>query len=111
MRVELLYIDGCPNHDAVLPHLRQHLASAGISEGIELILVRDEQDARRHRFLGSPTIRLNGEDVERGAQDRDDYGMKCRLFVTSDGVRGTPPDEWIAGALARARSSGPEGLR
>lgn len=106
MRVELLYFDGCPNHDAALPRLRQHLADAGISERIERILIRDDQDARRHRFLGSPTIRINGEDVEPGAQDRDDYGMKCRLFVTSDGAHGTPPDEWIAGALTRARSSG-----
>ena len=110
MRVEVLYFDGCPNHDVVLPRRREQLAAAGISAGIELVLIRDDTEALRHRFLGSPTIRIDGEDVEPGASDREDYGLKCRLFATSEGMRGTPSDEWIADALARGERArvGPE---
>lgn len=57
----------------------------------------------RERFLGSLTLRIAGEDVEPGAALRTDFGLKCRLYATPDGFRGTPPDEWVLGALARAR--------
>ena len=108
MRVELFFFDGCPNHEAVLPRLREHLAAARVAEPIQLVRISDEEEARRHRFLGSPTIRIDGEDVDPSAEGRDDYGLKCRLFATREGLRGTPPDDWIVDALSRGRSPNAE---
>jgi hypothetical protein len=62
MRIELLYFDGCPNHEALLPRLRELLA--GEAAKIDLRKVTDDEAAQRERFLGSPTIRVNGRDVE-----------------------------------------------
>ena len=101
MRVEVLYFDGCPNHDALLPHLRELLVSAGAPTRIDLIRVEDADAAARERFLGSPTVRVDGKDVEPGADERTDFGLKCRLFATREGLRGMPADEWVLAALRR----------
>ena len=101
MTLELLYFDGCPNHEALLPHLEQLLSGAEVRAEIRLRRIADETTARHERFLGSPTIRVDGRDVEPGAEERDDFGLKCRLYLTPAGLRGAPPDEWIIDALTR----------
>ena len=107
MKVEVLYFDGCRNHEALLPRLRELLASTGVTAHVELINVDDSAAADRERFLGSPTLRIDGQDVEPGADQRSDFGLKCRLFATSDGLRGTPADEWVLAALRRAHAASP----
>ena len=107
MRIELLYFDGCPNHEALLPRLRELLASDGISSEIDLRSITDDEAAQRERFLGSPTVRVNGRDVEPEAEQRTDYGMKCRLYRTATGVSGQPPDEWLRAALDRSSGADP----
>jgi hypothetical protein len=102
MKVEVLYFDGCPNHDALLPRLHELLDSTGASADIELVHIEDTEAAERQRFLGSPTLRIDGEDVEPDAEQRTDFGLKCRLFATPDGLRGMPADEWVLSALQRA---------
>lgn len=102
MKVEILYFDGCPNHEALVPHLERLLTSAGTDAEIELRPVEDAEAAERERFLGSPTLRIDGEDVDPGAAGRTDFGLKCRLFATPDGLRGMPADEWVLTAIERA---------
>jgi hypothetical protein len=99
LTVEVLYFDGCPNHETLLPHLRELLDDAAVAARIELRRVPDDAAARRERFLGSPTLRVNGRDVEPGADQRIDFGLKCRLYRTAQGMRGVPADEWILSAL------------
>jgi hypothetical protein len=55
--------------------------------------------AEDEHFLGSPTLRIDGEDVDPGAADRDDFGMKCRLYRSAEGTAGIPPDDWITDAI------------
>ena len=102
MKVELLYFDGCPNHEALLPRLRELLAAAGAESKIELRRIESADVAERERFLGSPTVRINGEEVDPGAAERTDFGLKCRLFATPEGLRGVPADEWVLAAVRRA---------
>lgn len=101
MTVEVLYFDGCPNHEALVPHLERLLREAQLPVKIALRRVPDAEAARRSRFLGSPTVRVGGRDVEPGAEKRDDFGLKCRLYRTPSGLRGVPLDEWVLDALAR----------
>jgi hypothetical protein len=106
--IELLYFDGCPNHEAPLAHL--HELVDGVEPAPEVVLRRvvDDAAAQRERFLGSPTVRVDGHDIEPGADQRDDYGMKCRLYQTSKGLAGLPEDEWVHRALNATRR--PAGL-
>lgn len=101
MKIELLYFDGCPNHEALLSRLRELLGRAGISSTVEMVNVPDAGAAERQRFLGSPTLRVDGRDVEPRAELRTDFGLKCRLYRTESGVAGSPPDEWVLDALSR----------
>ena len=99
MRVELLYFDGCPSYEALLPALRELLASEGIRDEIEMRKVETIEEAERERFLGSPTVRIDGEDVDPSAPEHDDFGLKCRLYRTGTGLKPVPPEEWIRAAL------------
>jgi len=103
MTIELLYLDGCPGHERILPRLRQ-LAR---QRGGQLVLrpVNTPEDAERERFLGSPTVRVDGRDVDPGAGVRSDYGLKCRIYRSADhGQSPVPPESWIRAALDAAHA-------
>jgi hypothetical protein len=102
MTIEILYFDGCPNHEQLLEHLPRLLERECIDAEIRLRNVPDAEHAQRMRFLGSPTVRVAGRDVEPEAARRDDYGLKCRIYRTSRGLVGLPPDQWILDAIASA---------
>ncbi len=102
MKIELLYFDGCPSHETLLPRLRKLLARADVDVPVHERRVESDAAAQRERFLGSPTLRVDGEDIEAGAGERTDYGLKCRLYPTREGLRGAPPDEWVLNALQHA---------
>jgi hypothetical protein len=104
--IELLYFDGCPNHEALLPRLREIVADSDVSAEVDLRRISDDNAAQRERFLGSPTVRVDGHDVEPGAERRSDFGMKCRLYRTASGVSGQPDEQCIRAALQRAAGAG-----
>lgn len=99
MKIELLYFDGCPSYEALLPKLRVLLADEGIETEIELRRVESVDAAESERFLGSPTVRVGGQDVEPGAGTRTDFGLKCRLYRSSEGMSGLPSEEWLVEAI------------
>lgn len=105
MKLELLYFDGCPNHEALMPRLRMLMAQVGVDASVELRRVESVEAAERERFLGSPTLRVDGQDVDPSAAERTDFGLKCRLYPSPDGLRGTVPDEFMVAALTRARGA------
>ena len=85
MRVELLYFEDCPNYEALLPRVRELVADVGEREEVELRRIETDDEARRQRFLGSPTVRVDGVDVDPDAGEREDFGLKCRLYTTPRG--------------------------
>jgi hypothetical protein len=99
--VELLYFDGCPHYEALLARLRDLLRAAGVHVRVQLHSIPDDAAAVREQFLGSPTVRVDGHDIEPGADGRRDFGMRCRLYATDEGLRETPLDEWVLEALSR----------
>jgi hypothetical protein len=105
MTIEMLYFDGCPSHEQLLDHLLRLLEDAGIKTPVTLREIADSDEAERERFLGSPTIRVEGRDIEPGGEERSDYGFKCRVYRTAAGLTGLPPDEWILNALVNRRGT------
>ena len=107
--IEVLYFDGCPHYEAFLPHLRDLLDTHGITAEVTLIRIDNDDDAQTHHFLGSPTVRINGHDIDPDAADHQHteaqdpstspYGMQCRLYRTPSGTTGIPSDQWILDAL------------
>jgi hypothetical protein len=98
MKVELLYFAGCPNRGPALEVLRRAAQVVGIDAEIEEVEIRDEAEAERLRFLGSPTLRVNGRDVEPDADGRTDFALGCRMY----GGSGVPPQDLVEASLRSA---------
>ncbi len=102
MKVQLLWFEDCPNHRPAEQMLREVLAENGITDEIERIEVPDLETGNRLTFPGSPTIRIDGVDVEPGWEPCEDCTPRCRLYATSEGLRGLPERAWIKQSVARA---------
>ena len=100
--IELLYFEGCPNYEAARMMIERVAAGAGVSSEVALVEVGSVEEAERFRFLGSPTVRVNGHDIEPGADSRTGFTLACRVYRIESGVRGTPAEEWLRAALRRA---------
>ena len=99
MKIELQWFEGCPNHHAAREILDEVLAAKNIDATIESVEVPDLETGERVKFPGSPTIRINGVDVEPGFEDSGDYTPRCRVYLTLDGYTGVPQREWIESAV------------
>lgn len=88
MKVELLFISDCPNYLEAWSLLEDVLQAERISAPIEMIRVRTAEDARRLRFPGSPTIRIDGKDIEEAPEA--EYGLRYRRYKGASGPRGSP---------------------
>ena len=95
MKVEVLYFTGCPHYEPTAELVREVITTLGVSAELTETEVTDSAQAERLRFLGSPTVRVDGADIEPTADDRNEYGLGCRLYGTS----GVPPRELLIGAL------------
>ena len=102
MRIELLWFEGCPHHLNAERLLTERMSALGVTATIDRIEVPDEQTGRAVCFPGSPTIRIEGRDVEPGWEPCEDCTPRCRLYMTSLGLRGLPEVGWIDRALLAA---------
>lgn len=102
MLVELLFWDGCPSHPRALADLRAAMTELGLDP--EEIVVREiatDHDAEDERFVGSPTIRIDGADIQ--PVGSDPYGLTCRVYHRRDGrISPTPDPADVREALAAA---------
>ena len=101
--IELLYFDGCPSHEQLLPTVEQLAGRFGAK--LQLRRVETADAAERERFLGSPTVRVDGVDVDPSAAGRTDFGLKCRIYRSEAGQSPLPPEQWIRTALERERAT------
>jgi len=107
IRVEILTFENCPNADTAREHVLQALEAEALDAAIVEVAVETPALAHELQFLGSPSVRVNGRDVESGAERRDAYGLMCRTYREGSRMVGSPPLTVIRDALraadARAR--------
>ncbi len=82
MLVSFLYFEECPSHDLALERLREVMAEEGIPGEVEVFKVETEDQARQLRFVGSPTIRVDGQDIDPPSDPR--YALACRAYHLED---------------------------
>lgn len=102
MNVTFIWFDECTNHHLARRLLQEVLEERGVGDEVEEVNATSQQVAEQYRFPGSPTIRIDGEDVEPGFVDPGEYSPRCRLYATPSGLRGLPERRWIEDALDRA---------
>lgn len=98
--VEILFFAGCPNTERARALVERVAAGAGVEMQMRLTEVQSQAEAERLRFLGSPTVRVNGRDTEPGADERDAFVFSCRVYRTPEGLSGVPAADWVRAALA-----------
>jgi hypothetical protein len=103
--ISFLYWEECPSHEAALARLRAVMAEEDVDAPIELVRVDTESDAMRLTFIGSPTIRVNGQDIDPPPAGSI-CGLTCRAYRRGDGrISPLPPESLIRSALRASRGS------
>ena len=99
MQVSFYYFEDCPSHEQALERLRETMAEEGLADFVEVVEVETEEEARRLRFVGSPTIRVDGEDIV--PPEDASYALACRAYRLEDGRASPLPSKaMIRAALA-----------
>lgn len=107
MLVEVLTFAGCPHGCGALQLARTVAADIDQTADVRLVYIKQEQ-VEAMRFLGSPSIRVDGRDIEPGAETRRNYAFSCRLYST--GLRLGPllDPAWLRDSLTSVgRSDSP----
>jgi hypothetical protein len=104
MHVELLFWADCPSHPKALADLRQALADSGLDpDSVTVREVYSEIGAEAEAFVGSPTIRIDGVDVQ--PPGGEPTGLTCRIYRRRDGRISPTPDPADLRDALRAASS------
>ncbi len=105
-QIEYLWWAECPSHEAGYALLEQAIAAEGLDMPIQSIEVMGEEDAERLQFIGSPTFRVDGQDLDpqplpNGAANP--YALTCRAYRRDDGrIAPLPTLAWLRQALRHA---------
>jgi hypothetical protein len=103
--IEVLYVRDCSHYPGTLAMVERVRAELGIEAELRTSLIVDQVAAEHARFPGSPTVRVDGRDVEPGSEPATEYVVGCRLYRLEHRFAGQPEERWIREALVRAIGS------
>ncbi|CAG0987261.1 hypothetical protein ANAEL_02091 [Anaerolineales bacterium] len=103
MKIELLYFDGCPSWQTAFENLKRALQVERISDPIQVIEIVNAEQASQEKFLGSPSVRIDGRDL--WYEQRENYSLSCRVYTTPEGVKGSPTVEMLRFKIQSAVSA------
>ncbi|GAB4449215.1 MAG: hypothetical protein Kow00120_19440 [Anaerolineae bacterium] len=105
IKVDFLYWPECPSHPEAWALLQRLLDETGVAAEVTRRVIETDAEAEATRFVGSPTIRVNGRDVDpRGAEGMASR-LTCRLYFREDGRPSAIPTEtMIRNALTQAQA-------
>jgi hypothetical protein len=101
VRIEILAREDCPHRGMALVVVERVVDETGIPAEIELVDVESDSDAESYRVLGSPTVLVDGRDVDPEPIPVA-YSVDDRIYRTPRGPSGWPEPDWIRAALIRA---------
>lgn len=104
--IEVLYVQSCPHYQETLALVERVRTELGIDADLHSTLVPDQAAADQARFAGSPTVRVDGRDIEPGSEPAAEYFLGCRLYRLEHRFAGQPEERWVREALLRATGAG-----
>ena len=96
MQIDILYFEGCPHHLPTVERVKQIAAAMGVAVTVAEVQITTAEEAQRRRFLGSPTVLVNGVDIDPNARQQAHDGLSCRVYP---GLAGLPTEDMIRAAL------------
>ncbi len=73
--IRILYTDGCPATPKTVELVRECVSELGLRVELTTIPVRTQEEAREWRFLGSPTVQVNGVDIDPAVRGSRQFGF------------------------------------
>lgn len=101
MLATVLYCEGCPHYEPTVDLIREVARAFGLATEIREVEVRTPDEAQRLRFLGSPTVQVDGEDIEVSRRGHTEFALSCRMY----GSAGVPPRDMVVAAFAERRNA------
>lgn len=101
--MEVLSFAGCPHREPAIELVERIVSDLGVDAEVVCVDVPNVESAGTTRFLGSPSIRVDGADVEPDARNRTDFLYGCRVYRNEAGLSGQPDEKWIRAALAASQ--------
>jgi len=98
MTIEVLYVPGCPHYEPTMERVKTVLSSESLPDRPCGVAVNTDEDAKSLKFPGSPTVRVNGRDIEPSATTQ--IGLACRIYANGSGV---PTEPMLRAAIVRAK--------
>lgn len=99
LSIDLLYYVDCPHYEEAAQALRQVLDEQGVPAEVHMVEVSPAEDADIWGFIGSPTIHINGQDVEPEIDKETPYQGHCRVYIYKADMFEFPPKDMIREAL------------
>src|SRR6266852_713380 len=101
-RVEVLCSPGCLNAARTIRDLRRLIAQERVNAEVIITLVHTEAEAVTLRFPGTPTVQIDGEDVEPANQvELPHYSLDCRVYWYDGQFWARPPEQMLRQAFQR----------
>ena len=103
LKITFLYSEDCPSHGEALRRLRRSIEMEDVRADVDIVRVDTDEDAKKLKFVGSPTILVNGHDIDPSANPY--YALTCRAYTLEDGrISPLPPEAMIRRALREAKA-------
>ena len=102
VRIEILARKDCPSRGMAIAVVEKEVEETGVPARIEVVDMTSEVQARKRRFLGSPTVRVEGRDVDQRLNRRGEFTLEDRVYRTDRGLAGWPDAQWVREALLLA---------
>jgi len=98
--IEVLYTEECPFWREVAKTIEEVLKESKIKALVKRVKVSSEDEAKRLRFLGSPTVRINGVDIDPMVKETTG-AIGCRVYMYQGKMYEFPPKDMIVKAVKR----------
>ena len=100
LKVQLLHTESCHSYQEALVGIKEALKELGLSAELEVILMDSPEKARDYKFLGSPTIKINGLDMEPELEAAENFSINaCRTYIYEGSLYHYPPKEMLLEVL------------
>ena len=103
VNIGILFIEGCPGLLSITDSITDIIAEDAVDADITLILIETPEDARRLQFTGSPTVRINGRDVDSNMKTIKDYGLRSRHYYINGEKSDYPTKSMIRDAINKVK--------
>jgi len=103
VRISIYFIEGCSGLSAVQDNIKEVIAEEAVNAEINLVLIETRKEAGRLQFTGSPTVRINGRDIDSNMKAIKDYGLRSRHYFINGKKSDYPSKRMIRDAIKKVK--------